>query len=403
MKPEKNWLVLLTTGLLLLGLVLVSTGTALASFYPGDKEPELTEFSLQGALAAKAPVPEQPLQETWTLNGQEFIVTAAPTEPPAESMAPLSGATVCTDPAGAVMACADVSVNDLISVSGDVIHASGMPETWYAAAVQVLVEPAEGEETYTYTGVLTEIHENSAVIGEFLFIGDDTAIAPDFFGLGDLVLVTFKILDDGSFWAISGEVLEQADPYSHSGTLEAIVENGDGTSTWTIGGTDFTANAETSLPEESALGDEVKVTFLVQAGANIALSVEVISTHPEPPSIPPLEEVCANGIENYPDLLAKAAEAGVLDPSALAGFYCSGMSLDEIAKAVQLAASSDYAPEDLLEMRSNGMSWDEIEALLGGQPHDGSEDNAPAQGRNTGEAVWRSVKTFNLPEYETLK
>lgn len=398
MKPDKKWLALLTTGLLVLGLILVSTGSALAARDQGDIQPELTQFDLQGALAAKAPVPDHPLLETWTVNGQDFIVTSAPTEPPADGSATASGATVCMDPAGAEIACADVAVNDLISVSGDIVHAFGTPGTWYAATVKVLAEPTEGEATYTYTGVLTEIHENSAVIGEFFFVGDDTSIAPDFFGLGDLVLVTFKILDDGSFWALSGEVLEQADPYTHSGTLDAIADNGDGTAIWTIGGTDFMINSETSLPAEYAVGDEVKVSFLVQAGANLALSVELVSAH-VPPSIPPMEELCTTGLDGHPELLAKAQAMGIPDPAALLDYFCGGMSLDEIAMAVQLAAGSSYAPEELLEMRLSGMSWDEIKALLGGQPHEGSEDNDPSDedDSHTGEWLRRAIKTFNLP------
>ncbi len=395
MKPNNKWLALLITSLVVLGLLLLSSGTALAAINQGDKEPEFSGFSLQGALASKAPVTDQPMLETWTVNGQVFIVATASAESSAAGAAAMTLATVCSDPAGEVIACADVSVNDLISVSGDIVHGSGaMPEIRFARTIQVLVEPTEGEQTYTYTGVLTAIHEDSAVIGALTFVGDDASIHPDFFGLGDTVSVTFKILENGDLFAISAEVLEQANPYSFSGTLEGIVDNGDGTATWTINGTDFIVNSETSLPAEAASGDEVKVTFLVQSGANLALSIELVSAHaPQPPT---KEELCTGGLEDHPELLQKAQEMGISDPAALLEFYCSGVSQDDILKAIQLAAGSNYAPEELLAMLTSGMSWEEIEALLAGHTDTGSQDNSSAGSGHDGLAVQRYLKTLNI-------
>jgi len=156
MKTNNKWLVVLTTGLVVLGLLLISLNTAQAAFIQGDENPENTGFTLLGELASKAPVAGQSLLETLIVNGQALIVTTVPTAPPAESTAYIMDPTVCFNPAAEVMACADVSVNDLISVSGDIVHASGsMPATWYASTIQVVVEATEssheGEATSKYT------------------------------------------------------------------------------------------------------------------------------------------------------------------------------------------------------------------------------------------------------------
>jgi hypothetical protein len=409
MKANMKWLGFLVISLVVFGLKLGGTGTALAAFQQGDTEPGVSEFSLLGVLASKTPVAEQPLLETWTVDGQDFLVTTAPAEPPAEGAADISAPTVCSNPVGEVIACAEIEVNELISVSGEKVHTSGsMVETLYAATIQVQSDPAEGGESYTYTGVLMSMDSHSAVIGEFTFVGDEATIRPDFFGLGDTIFVAYSILENGVYYATSAEILEQAAPYSYTGNLEGIVDNGDGTFTWNIGGKSFIANSETSLPESHDPGDEVKVSFLVQAGVNLALSIELVAAHVPPITEPPISEteLCVSGFENHPEILKRAEEMGITNPAALLDYFCNGVSLDDIKHAILLAAGSEFAPEDLLAMLTSGMSWEEIEAQVKGSSGEGGDGDDPSEGSHEpeepslggyeGEALRRYIKTLNL-------
>lgn len=398
MKSKMKWLALLTISLVILGLILGSTGTALAAKLQGDEDPAPSQFSLLGGLESKSPVADQPLLETWMVDGQVFFVRSAPSIPPAEGVADDAEPTVCSNPAGEVIACADVLLNDVISVSGDLVHASGaQPEAWYARSVQVVSFVDEGEELFSYTGVLTPIDSHSAWIGEYIFVGDEATIRPDFFAPGDTVLVTFMVLEDGTFYATSAEIVVQAAPYTYQGTLESMADHGDGSFTWLVGGKSFLVTAETSLPAEYATGDEVKVSFLVQAGSNLALSIELVTAHTPsiPPSIP-VAELCEHGLEDYPELLKRAEEMGIADPAALLEYFCSGVSADEILKAIQLAAGSAYAPQELLAMFTGGMSWEEIEQLVAGHSEGEGEDADPTTGSHSGEALRRYIKTINL-------
>jgi hypothetical protein len=373
MKMHKRLIGVLVTSLVVLGLVFGSAGTAFAATSQVDEEPTENGFALLGALASKAAIAEQPLLETWMVNEQAFIVTSAPVEPPAEGEADIADPTVCTDMVGEVIACADVAVGDVISVSGEKVPATATtPETWYAATIAVVSEAVEGQDFYTYPGELKAINEADVLVDALTFTTDDMTLMPDFIAVGDTVLVTYTILEGGAFYATSIEVLEQAAPYTHTGIIEGIVDNGDGTFTWTVGGVPFLVNGETALPPYYGLGDEVTVTFMVVGDDNVALSVEVVSTF-----IPPKTETerCLNRLKDHPAIVKLAAEVGEPDHTKLMEFFCMGFGVGEIKLAYRYAEGSAYSPEMLLALRSSGMGWGDIKKLAAGMPADDDDDD----------------------------
>jgi hypothetical protein len=229
------------------------------------------------------------------------------------------------------------AVNDVVRVTYIIKEADNL-------ALKVELVSSDPNSIYDYEDVLSEINGNTWKIGSYSF--DLTGVSlPDFYGEGDTVHVTFKIVS-GVYKVETVVVVNSGKNYDYTGE---VTEIGD---TWTVGKYSFLLDKDVTIYTNPVLHDIVKVTFKIVNMEYVAVDIALYAPFKNDNSrcadwqteefkIPP-------GIE---DKLEGADLAQVY------AMFCQGFGWGEIKNAFKL---SSVNPEDLLARKAKGEGWGQI-------------------------------------------
>jgi hypothetical protein len=367
-----------------------------------------------GALAATAP---------FTLNGLLAFDGGTGVYSVKGVAFEVNAATVCTDGLGAVVADCSTLAGQLVTVVGS-YDDEDVTVPWVAGSITVVSDPAT---VFTHEGELMAFDAASWTIDAFVFEIGASTFVPPFFAVGDTVMASYTVeAGTGDYLANAFTVLESAGSYTFAGELMAftdtswtvgphtfllngaslppffavgdqvevtfdivggeylasaivLLSSGEGNTyvyegvlmgftdtTWTVDTYTFLLNG-VALPPFFAVGDTVKVTFMIVDGEFIAIALEVIET-----VVPVKVESarCDNRLKDHPAILKLAADVGEEDPDVILGYFCDGFGIGEIMLAYKWAENSEYTPAMLLALRSSGdgMGWGHIKKLAQGSP-----------------------------------
>ena len=318
-KLQKNITLTLST-LLVIGLLLVTTGGALAEDGP---------FTLVGELDFTDSV--------YKVGTQTFVV--------------ITSTTTCTDVAGQSMPlCAGLVDGMLVEVKGNSVG-----DVYTANTVAVLGK---------YQGVLItksplKVDADPTTVEAEVFNVNTDTLFPVSYAEGDTVEVTYKAV---GLTKLALEVKFVSSGLDSVYTYEGLLSAFDST-TWTVG--DYTFNIEgVTLPIFFGIGDKVFVTFKITVEGYIATEVEILETY-----VPPKTETarCENRVGTHPGVQKVADDVGA-SYEAIFALFCKGFGLGEIKLAYKWGQGSMYTPEMLLALRAQGYGWGELKKMAANNP-----------------------------------
>jgi ferric-dicitrate binding protein FerR (iron transport regulator) len=272
--------------------------------------------------------------------------------------------------------------NALFSVTeGRVWVASGgndiLLESGQAASTQSDLPPSTPAYGFQIKGTLQAWEEDSLVIGSILLNTSELLIVHGTPMLGEMARINGHIDETGE-WVV--DVLSSSGgkfQASFTGVLEAS-----GETIWQISGTSVLVDENTKLSPDMALGEAVKVDFIVQSdGQWLATHIRPLDEEEEevqpaeppsedtPPPVPVVTSEPAHrgtectGADPQPTGMKLAERFGV-PYEEIMGWFCQSFGFGEIDLAYSLSQATGIAPAEIFEMRNAGAGWGEIKKAL---------------------------------------
>jgi hypothetical protein len=255
-----------------------------------------------------------------------------------------------------------------------------------ATAIQVDQAPEAPVYTFSLTDTLVLADGNTWWIGGVPFTITPDTLLLDKFQPGDTVLVTGRILEDGT-WVIDS--IQPAQASSKKSTFAGVVQqmNDDN---WLISGISVMVNVATRILDDVQLGNVVKVKYVVlENGSWQALEISTLvagkllptpdatSTSPPLPTetLPPSglvfvgssEPVDCVSVENQPEA-ARLAELYHVPIAEIMGWFCKGFGFGEIEQVYALHVENGLSPGEIFASRSSGQGLGEIKQDNGSLP-----------------------------------
>lgn len=193
-----------------------------------------------------------------------------------------------------------------------------------------------------FTGLVDSLGETTWVIGgKTVQVNAETEIDSGL-EVGDVVSVSYVILEDGSWLAKDIEALDKEDDE---------------------------ATPEPTLTDTPEPSETVEVTETVEATATAevtgtpeASETPTVTATPEP-TLEGNRSGCENGEWQHPRGLSLAARWGV-SYNEIMRWFCQGYGFGEIDLAYELAQQSGLPVEEVFAMRASGMGWGNIKKAL---------------------------------------
>jgi hypothetical protein len=240
---------------------------------------------------------------------------------------------------------------------------------------------------FSLSGVVTSIEGDIWVVNDVPFQVTTETLQTGDPQYGSYVLVEGRVFGDGSRIADTITVIGNQEEVS---TFTGVLESMDGLA-WRVSGTDILVNAQTEVEAGLAVGDPVKVKFVVLADERwLAVEIEKLDEDQEEPpptteetpvpaiitpTLPISESIMATpevtstlvttctGADPHPTGQKLAQRYGVAYEEIM-GWFCQNFGFGEIDLAYGLSLQSGLPVEDIFAMRSSGLGWGEIKAQL---------------------------------------
>ena len=156
----------------------------------------------------------------------------------------------------------EIAVGDYVFVDGHLTD-----EGTAVADRIVLISPAP-DDTFALSGEVSATGATSwTVAGQTISVDDETTVEPGI-GLGDVVRVEGRVLEDGELLATDIFLLDESLPFTFTGVVESK-----GTDTWVISGVTIEVNDETAVDPEIIVGDLVVASGYLEEGTWVATTI----------------------------------------------------------------------------------------------------------------------------------